>query len=97
MCDPLTVGIITLAIAGGAIAKNQIPSAPTLPPLPPLPPIPTIQPTAPSLVVPEPEVIKEEARESVKKRLRRRTQRILTSPVGIEDEANIAVKTLLGG
>ena len=46
--------------------------------------------------IPQPEAIKDKAKEEALKRRQRAAQTILTSPVGIIGEPNIARKTLLG-
>lgn len=47
-------------------------------------------------ILPEPEKIKDTAREDALKRQRLRTQTVLTSPVGLQDEPNLGRKSLLG-
>ena len=79
-----TVKAITSDSPGGAFGP-----APALPALPTLPEQP---------VLPEPTLIKDEAREEAKKRLRARRAAtgILTAPTGLLVEPNIGRKTLLG-
>lgn len=49
-----------------------------------------------SLAVPEPEAIKDQAKAEALRRKQQQALTILTSPVGIVGEPNIARKTLLG-
>ena len=103
MCDPVSAlvftvlfyaGVVGTAYAATTIAQKGQPEPPELPPLP------DIHPATTELLedFPDPEEIKRDAREEARRRQRlRRGQRILTSPVGLIDEPNLAVKTLLGG
>jgi len=97
MCTGLEVALISAAITTTAVVSTNLAQKgpPTPPTFPELPPIPTLQPTV--LELPEPEKVKDSAREMALDRQRRRTRTILTNPAGIEDQANIGIKTLLGG
>lgn len=86
--EPIVVAsIIGATAAGGTAIYSASQSKKTASPLQLPEPIP----------LPDPEAIKDQAKDDARRRLAGRTKTILTSGAGIIDEPQTKVKTLLGG